>query len=50
MGNTERWSGSHVLFFHPSGPMTAAITGAGTLGAIRPSTATAAEQRHVRNL
>jgi signal transduction histidine kinase len=42
--------GATFSFSIPSGPMTAAITGAGTLGAIRPSTATAAEQRHVRNL
>src|SRR5258707_210553 len=42
--------GATFSFSIPTGPMTAAITGAGTLGAIRPSTATAAEQRHVRNL
>ncbi len=42
--------GATFSFSIPTGPRTAAITGAGTLGAIRPSTATAAEQRHLRNL
>ena len=42
--------GATFSFSIPSGPVTAAITGARSLAAIRPSTAMAAEERHVRSL
>ncbi len=42
--------GATFSFSIPSGPMTAAISSARSLGAIRPSTATAAEERQVRSL
>ncbi len=42
--------GATFAFSIPSGPLTAAVTSARSFGAIRPSTATAAEERHVRSL
>jgi signal transduction histidine kinase len=42
--------GATFFFSIPRGPMTAAITGIRTLGAIRPSTATPAAERQVRSL
>jgi signal transduction histidine kinase len=42
--------GATFSFSIPSGHMTAAITGVRSLGAIGPSTATTADERHVRSL
>jgi signal transduction histidine kinase len=42
--------GATFSFSIPSGPVTAAVTGARSVGAIRTCTATAAEERHVRSL
>jgi signal transduction histidine kinase len=42
--------GATFSFSIPSGPLTAAVTGPRSFGAIRPSTATAAEERHLRGL
>jgi signal transduction histidine kinase len=42
--------GATFSFSIPSGPLTAAVTGARSFGGIRPSTATAAEERHVGSL
>jgi signal transduction histidine kinase len=42
--------GATFSFSIPSGPLTAAVTGARSFGAIRPSAAMAAEDRHVRSL
>jgi C4-dicarboxylate-specific signal transduction histidine kinase len=42
--------GATFSFSIPSGPLTSAVTGARSFGAIRPSTAMAAEDRHVRSL
>jgi len=42
--------GATFLFSIPSGPLTTAVTAVCSLGAIRPSSATTAEERHVRSL
>jgi signal transduction histidine kinase len=42
--------GATFSFSIPTGPLTAAVTGARSFGATRPSTASAAEERHVRSL
>jgi signal transduction histidine kinase len=42
--------GATFSFSIPSGHITAAVTGVRSLGAIRPSTATTAGERHVRSL
>jgi signal transduction histidine kinase len=42
--------GSTFSFSIPSGTLTAAVAGARSLGAIRTSTVTGAEERHVRSL
>jgi len=42
--------GATFSFSIPSGPLTTAVAGARSLGAIRTSTATGAEERHVRSL
>jgi signal transduction histidine kinase len=42
--------GATFSFSIPSAPLTAAVTGARSFGAIRTSTATPAEERHVRSL
>src|SRR5712671_329775 len=42
--------GATFSFSIPSGPMTAAATGARSVGARRPPTATTAEERHMRSL
>jgi signal transduction histidine kinase len=42
--------GTTFSFSIPSGPLTAAVAGARSFGAIRTSPATGAEERHVRNL